>query len=77
MTETVLRVRVKPQARASALQQLPDGAWLAQVKAAPIDGKANEEMLALVARHFGRPKSAVSIKSGASSRIKLVRVQLA
>jgi len=77
MGETVLRVRVKPQARDNSLEQLPDGVWLAQVKAAPIDGRANDEVLALIARQFGRPKSAVSIKSGAGSRIKLVRVRLA
>jgi len=49
--------------------------WSAQIKAPPTDGKANEELIALVARHFAAPKSAVSIKSGASGRIKLVRIE--
>jgi len=39
-----------------------------------VDGKANEELIALVARHFKRAKSDVSIKSGASSRTKLVQI---
>jgi uncharacterized protein (TIGR00251 family) len=71
----VLQVKVKPNARVSKLEQAEDGTWLAQLKAAPVDGKANEELIALVARHFDCRKAAVSIKSGASGRTKLVRVE--
>jgi uncharacterized protein (TIGR00251 family) len=72
----LLQVRVKPNARASLLEQSADGEWLAQVKAPPVDGKANQELIALVARRFGCAKSAVSIKTGASGRTKLVRIDL-
>jgi uncharacterized protein YggU (UPF0235/DUF167 family) len=70
-----ISVRVKPNSRVSLLQQLEDGTWLAQLKSAPVDGKANEELLALVAQHFGCRKSAVSLKTGASSRTKLIRIE--
>jgi uncharacterized protein len=71
---TTLQVKVKPNARVSALEQQPDGSWLAQLKSPPVDGKANEELIALVAKHFGRRKSQVVIRSGASGRMKLVQV---
>ncbi|GAB4560238.1 MAG: DUF167 domain-containing protein [Rhizobacter sp.] len=71
---TTLQVKVKPNARVSALEQQPDGSWLAQLKSPPVDGKANLELIALVAQHFGRRKSQVSIRSGASGRMKLVQV---
>ena len=70
----VIRIRVKPGSRLSTLEQMDDGTWLAQLKAAPVDGKANEELIALVAARFACRKSAVSIKSGASGRLKLVRI---
>lgn len=69
-----LQVKVKPNARASALEQQEDGSWLAQLKSPPIDGKANEELIALIARHFGCRKADVTIKSGAGSRMKLVQI---
>jgi uncharacterized protein len=72
---TVLAVKVKPNSRVSLLAQAEDGAWLAQLKSPPINGKANKELLTLVARHFGCRKSAVSLKSGASARTKLVRIE--
>ena len=75
MQRIVIQVKVKPNARVSALAQGEGGTWIARVKAAPIDGKANEELIALVAGHFGCRKSAVSIKSGASGRMKLVRIE--
>ncbi len=72
----VIQLKVKPNARVSAIEQLEDGTWLARLKAAPVDNKANEELLALIARHFKCRKSAVSIKSGASGRMKLVRIDV-
>jgi uncharacterized protein YggU (UPF0235/DUF167 family) len=74
MATLTLQVKVKPSARSSSLVQSDDGLWLAHLKAAPVDGKANQELVALVARHFGCSKSAVSIKSGAAGRLKLVQV---
>ncbi len=73
----VIQIRVKPGSRMSALEQLGDGSFLAQLKAQPVEGKANAELIALVAKHFKVPKSAVTIKSGAGARLKLVRVALA
>jgi uncharacterized protein (TIGR00251 family) len=69
-----LQVKVKPNAHVSWLEQAADGSWLAQLKSPPVDGKANEELIALVARQFGCRRAAVSIKSGASGRMKLVKI---
>ena len=70
-----LHIKVKPRARTSELVQSSDGTWLARLKSPPVDGKANEELVALVAAHFKCPKAAISIKSGASGRIKIVKVE--
>lgn len=70
----LLQIKVKPNARTSTLTKTDDGTWIAQLKAPPVDGKANEELIALVARHFNCRKSVVTIKSGASGRIKMVMI---
>lgn len=69
-----IQVKVKPNARSSSLEETEEGLWLAQLKSPPVDGKANEELVALVARRFRCARSAVSIKSGASGRLKLIRI---
>lgn len=70
----VLLVKVKPNARQSSLERQADGTWLAQLKSPPVDGKANAELIALIARKFGCTKSAVDIATGAGARIKRVRI---
>jgi hypothetical protein len=70
----ILQVKVKPGSRASGLELLPDGTWLARLKSPPVDGKANAELVTLVAERFHCPKSSVSIRAGAAGRVKLIRV---
>ncbi|MGH8196107.1 MAG: DUF167 domain-containing protein [Woeseiaceae bacterium] len=69
-----IRVKVKPNARASRLEQSADGDWYAEIESPPVDGKANTELVKLVAERFGVRKSQVSIKSGTSGRRKLVQI---
>ena len=70
-----LRIRVKPRSSVSQLEEPDaDGVWLARLKSAPVDGKANAELIALLARRFACSKSAVLIKSGAGGRIKQVQI---
>jgi uncharacterized protein (TIGR00251 family) len=73
---TILQIKVTPRAKSASLTQNSDGTWIAKLKSPPVDGKANEELIALVAEHFDCRKKAVSIKSGESSRLKLVVVDL-
>ncbi|CAN5905710.1 hypothetical protein BH24DEI2_BH24DEI2_24330 [soil metagenome] len=70
-----IQVKVKPRARVSSFEETGDGVWLAHLKAPPIGGKASKELVALVAAHFDLPKSAVTVKSGASGRIKWVQLE--
>lgn len=74
-TVKTIQVKVKPGARISVLTEESPGAWCAHVKSPPVDGRANEELIALVAKQFGCSKSAVAIKSGSSGRMKLVRIE--
>jgi uncharacterized protein (TIGR00251 family) len=75
MSARTIQVKVKPNARVSTLRQEADGSWVAQLKSPPVDGKANAELVALIAAHFECPKRAVVIRAGASGRSKLVRIE--
>ena len=74
MPPVFLQVIVKPNARTSSFAQEADGTWVARLKSPPVDGKANDELIALVAAHFRCRKTAVTIKSGASGRRKRIKV---
>ena len=68
-----IRVKVKPNARTASLEE-GEGLWQARLKSPPVDGRANAELVALIAARFGCEKTAVTIKAGAAGRIKLVRI---
>ena len=70
----IIELKVKLGARVSQLERQPDGTWLAQLKSPPVDGKANAELIALVAAQFGVRRAQVSIRTGAGGRRKLVKI---
>lgn len=75
MATRIIEVLVKPNAKISELTDNGDGTWTARIAAPPVDGKANEVLIALVAKRFGCAKAAVTLKSGATGRRKRLVVE--
>lgn len=69
-----IEVKVKPNARESSLLEQDDGTWVARLKSPPVDGKANEELIGLIADRFSLRRSQITIKAGAASRLKRVEI---
>lgn len=73
-TETVT-VTVKPGSRKGPLIEADDdGALTVYVREPAVDGKANKAVIALLAAHFGVPRSRVELASGATARVKRFRI---
>ncbi|MEB3213314.1 MAG: DUF167 domain-containing protein [Leptolyngbyaceae bacterium] len=70
----VFTVRVKPNSRCQAIQTAEDGSLLVRLKSPPVDGKANAELIKLLSKEFGVPKSRITITAGVSSRLKRVEL---
>jgi hypothetical protein len=69
-----IRLRVKPGARTAGIVGVHGGALKLSVRAAPERGRANGELLELLAKLLDLPSSALSLVSGAASRDKSVRI---
>ena len=70
----VLHVKVHPRARRDKVQVIDGRSLKVSVTAPPEDGKANDAVMALLAKTLGVAKSDVEIVRGRRSRDKLVRV---
>jgi hypothetical protein len=70
----VFRVRVSPRASRSAVAGVSDGTLRVRIAAPPVDGAANEELVAFLAKRLGVPKSAVGIVAGQASKLKTIAV---
>ena len=69
-----LRLHIQPGAKKTEVAGLHGEALKIRLAAPPVDGKANEELVALVAERLGCRKTAVTIRAGASGRMKLIKV---
>jgi uncharacterized protein (TIGR00251 family) len=72
-----LRVKVIPRSpRSEIVGELADGTLKVRIAAAPERGRANEELIALLAAKFRVGREAVEIVSGHSAGLKLVRIKV-
>ena len=70
----LLQLSVMPNARRTEVDGLHDGALRVRLAAPPIDGRANEALIAWLAKSLGVPKRDVEVLRGESSRRKQVAI---
>ena len=74
-TGVVFRIRVVPRASRSESAGFQDDALKLRITAPPVEGKANEACIALLAELLGVKKGRVAIIAGHASRTKTVAVE--
>lgn len=67
-------VKVKTGAREARVTQIDDTHFEVAVKERPVEGRANEAVIAALAKHFRCAKSRIEIVSGHGSRNKIVDI---
>ena len=76
---TTIRLRVTPNAGRDAIEgyeTLADGTEVLRIRVAavPDKGKANAAVIALLAKTLRLPKSAITVVTGETARLKTVRI---
>ncbi|MDR1647725.1 MAG: DUF167 family protein [Zoogloeaceae bacterium] len=71
----LLTLHIQPGAKKSEIAGCHGDALKIRLAAPPVDGKANTALLAALAAWLRLPKRAVTLKSGQTSRHKIVRVE--
>ena len=68
-----ISVKVKANSKSDDVSA-ESGIYIVRTKAPPRQGRANEAVIKLLAEYFKKPKSAVRIASGGSSKNKIVEI---
>lgn len=71
---TTLTLHIQPGAKKTEVAGLYGDALKIRLAAPPVDGKANAALIEFVAERLGLAKSSVSLKSGQTSRRKVLAV---
>lgn len=75
MANCQIAVRVQPRSRREEVQVGDGGKLKAWVMAPPENGRANEALVALLARRLGIPKSSIQVVRGHRSRDKVLAIE--
>lgn len=70
-----IKIKVIPRAKKQELITLPDGSLRIKLRSVPEKGKANKELIELIAGHYGVSKSSVTIIKGEFAREKIVSIE--
>jgi len=65
-------VRLKPRASSNRITWEKDGTLTVAVTSPPVDNKANDQLIALVAKRLGCSKQSLCIIKGGHSRDKVI-----
>ncbi len=69
-----ITVQVKPNARKDEVVLREDGVYVVKVSVPPIEGKANEKLIEILADYFKKPKRLVEIRVGTRGKHKIVEI---
>ena len=69
-----VRVRAKPGSSRRGIIRVADDALVIGLNSPPEKGRANDELIEILARSAGVPRSALTIVRGANSRDKLIAI---
>jgi hypothetical protein len=72
--DLILDVRVQPRASRSEIAGHHGGRLKVRLQAPPVDGRANEALVELMAGAFGIPRARVIVEHGRAGRDKRLRV---
>ena len=70
----VLTLHIQPGAKRTEIAGLHGAALKIRLAAPPVDGKANEALIAFLAKTLAVPKSRIELVSGETARAKRVRI---
>lgn len=69
-----ISITVKTNAKRPGVEKQPDGSYRVAVKSPPTQGKANEEVIEILAKHFSLPKRSLRIKHGRTGKRKIMEI---
>ena len=74
-TAVRFRVRLQPRASRDEITGVVDGVLRVRLHAPPVDGAANDALVAFLADRLAIPRRGVRIVTGATSRTKMIEVE--
>jgi uncharacterized protein (TIGR00251 family) len=73
--EALIRVKVTPRSSKNQITGKEKEFYRVKVTAAPVEGKANDALISLLAEELDVPKRDIEIVAGKTGRLKTIRIR--
>lgn len=70
-----ITVRVKPNSVKQDIK-VENNVYIVSLNSPPLEGRANEELIEVLADYFNTSKSKIKVVSGHKSRMKIVEIEM-
>ena len=67
-------IKVSPRSSKNEVTKISEGEYKVKLTAAPVDNKANEMLIRVLADYFNLPKSNLKIIGGKTAKIKIIEI---
>jgi len=74
MSDRIITVKVRAKARERSITEAPDGTYKIKTTVAPEKGKANADVVEILAEHLGIPRSRIVLMTGETSSTKRFKI---
>jgi uncharacterized protein len=74
-TEALIRVKITPRSSRNQIAGKERDFYKVKVTSAPVEGKANDALIELLAEELDVPKREIEIVSGKTGRLKTIRIR--
>lgn len=73
--ETLIKVKVLPRSSRTEIAGRENDVYRVKLTDPPVEGRANNALIALLAEKLGVPKRDIEIVSGKTGRLKTIRIR--
>ena len=71
----LLKIKVVPNSKEQKIEKISELDYKIHLKTQPVKGKANQELIELLADYFNMPKSKICIIKGQTSNKKIIDIR--
>jgi uncharacterized protein (TIGR00251 family) len=71
----LVKIRVIPRSKRVEVKEINAESLRVRLHSPPIDGRANNELIAILGKYYDKPRSAIHIRKGLRSRDKVVEIK--
>jgi uncharacterized protein len=70
-----IKIKVITNSSRQQIEKISENEYKVRLKSAPVEGKANQELIEILSKFFNIPKSLIEVVKGQTSKNKVIEIK--